>query len=251
MTVVSTYKKNFLILGGTINIESASLFPGWVGNVAVTLSHLGGKSAFCGIVGDDILGNLYRKDLIENGVLPILFTVARKPTGVLLSFVSPRGQRSFIVSRGANDYLQRSHIDETFSMIQPKVVFMSGHSLTEEKMRNKLLYAAEVARRKGVKIMFDCTPHNLISTQRSIFKKFLQLAYCLCLNMEEASALTGERKIGVIVKKLKRSVKVLALKTGKNGCIVATDDGVAKIKPPTVKVVDTTGAGDCFAAAVA
>src|SRR5690348_18247639 len=112
-----------------------SMFPGGVGNVAVLLSKLGGKSAYCGMIGNDLLGNAYHQDLKKNKITPILFKNNGYPTGMLLAFVARNGQRSFLVSRGANSHLQCHHIDEAFRKVNPKILYISGHMLRSEERR--------------------------------------------------------------------------------------------------------------------
>jgi sugar/nucleoside kinase (ribokinase family) len=252
VTVLLPNKRKSIVQGGgTTNSKLIFISPGGMGNVAVTISKLGGKSAFCGIVGDDILGNLYLQDLRENGVLPITFTDIKDSTGILLSFVLSNGQRSFLVFRGANDNLKRHHIDETFEKVNPKLLHISGHSLNNKTMEDTVIYAAKIAAEHKTKILFDCTPHNLIISKRRLFKHILERAYCLCLNLDEARALTGEKRVNEIVSQLKRKVNLLALKLGEKGCIMTSYNQRIRIKALKVKTLDTTGAGDCFAAAIA
>ena len=76
------------------------------------------------------------------------------------------------------------------------------------------------------------------------------MAYCLCLNLEEARAITQKKKIDKIIARLMSSIKLVALTLGKNGCIVASKNQLVRVNTKKVKVVDTTGAGDAFAAAI-
>lgn len=250
VTVMLQNSRNPIIFGGTVNSKYMSISAGGAGNVAVLLSKLGGKTAHCGVVGDDLLGELYYSDLKKNKIRPLLFKNLKEPTGILLAIVSPNGQRSFLVSRGANSYLQRSHIDEVFRKINPKILYISGHVLADKLARNAIIYAAKIAKMKRIKIVFACTPYNLIKLNRPVFLKMLDMTYCLCLNIEEARALTKVTKTNRIVSQLSSKVKLLALTRGKNGCIIVSKDQLVKIDAKKVKVVDTTGAGDAFAAAI-
>ena len=251
VTVLLPSKGKAIVQGGTTNSKSIFISPGGMGNVAVTVSKLGGKSAFCGMVGDDIFGNLYLQDLNENGVLPIIFTDVKDSTGILLSLVFPNGQRSFLVFRGANDSLKRHHIDKAFEKVNPKILHISGHSLNNKTMEDTVIYATKIAAEYKTKVLFDCTPHNLIPSKRCLFKYLVERAYCLCLNLDEARALTGEKRLNEIVGQLERTVNLLAIKLGEKGCLVTNHNRRIKIKTLKVKTLDTTGAGDCFAAAIA
>ncbi|OLC92252.1 MAG: hypothetical protein AUI92_05575 [Thaumarchaeota archaeon 13_1_40CM_3_38_6] len=122
--------------------------------------------------------------------------------------------------------------------------------LSDRSVKETIIYAAKMARKKGIKIVFACTPYNLIKLNRSTFLKLLKMTYCLCLNLEEARALTKRKKISIIISQLMSSIKLLALTLGKNGCIIASKNQLVRVNTKKVKVVDTTGAGDAFAAAI-
>jgi ribokinase len=251
VSVLLPSKRKSIVQGGTTNSKSVFISPGGMGNVAVTVSKLGGKSAFCGMVGDDVLGSLYLQDLRENGVLPIIFTDVKDSTGILLSFILRNGQRSFLVFRGANDRLKRHHIDKAFEKVNPKLLHISGHSLNNKTMEDTVIYATKIAAECKTKVLFDCTPHNLIICKRRLFKHLLERTYCLCLNLDEARALTGNKRVDEIVGQLKRRVNLLALKLGEKGCVMTSHNQRIRIKALKVRTLDTTGAGDCFAAAIA
>jgi sugar/nucleoside kinase (ribokinase family) len=250
LTVILQKMQTQIIQGGTINSKYMSISPGGIGNVAVLLSKLGGKAAQGGMVGNDLLGNAYSQDLKKNKVMQILFKNNFQPTGILLAYVSRNGQRSFLVSRGANSHLKRYHIDKIFRKVNPKILYISGHMLSDRLLHDTIFYAAKIARKKGIKIVFACTPYNLIKLNRFAYLKLLKLTYCLCLNLEEARALTKKKKIEIILAQLIPKIKLLALTLGKNGCVVASENQIVRVNTKKVKVVDTTGAGDAFAAAI-
>ncbi|WP_415280927.1 carbohydrate kinase family protein [Candidatus Nitrososphaera sp. FF02] len=239
-----------MIRGGTVNVRNLAFSPGGVGNIATMISHLGSKSAFCGVIGDDALGYLYKKDLENNHVLPLLFTDRRRPTGQLLSLISD-DERSFIACRGANDSLESNRVSTVIRRTSPTLVIVSGHSLSSRSMERILLNAIRFARKSGIKVMFDCTPYNTIQLKRSIYRRVINNVDCLCLNIVEAKALTGKDNIREIIESLSDIVDILALKMGKSGCIIATRKEIVRVNAPKVKVIDTTGAGDAFAAAIA
>ncbi|OLC92253.1 MAG: hypothetical protein AUI92_05580 [Thaumarchaeota archaeon 13_1_40CM_3_38_6] len=63
VTVILQKTRNPIVSGGTVNSKYISISPGGIGNVAVTLSKLGGKAAQCGVIGNELLGDMYRQDL--------------------------------------------------------------------------------------------------------------------------------------------------------------------------------------------
>ncbi|MGH9878744.1 MAG: carbohydrate kinase family protein, partial [Nitrososphaerales archaeon] len=135
--------------------------------------------------------------------------------------------------------------------VYPRVIYLSGHSLVNENLTEVLNYALKRANEMGIKVVFDCTPHNQVSKKRELFRSFAKRADCLCLNLMEAYALTGARNPKTALSILSSIIGFVALKMGKAGCIVTRENQIVKIEAPKVRMVDSTGAGDAFAASVA
>jgi sugar/nucleoside kinase (ribokinase family) len=246
----SAYEKAVKV-GGAVQIANLRVLPGGTGNVAVTITRLGGVAAFCGVVGDDPLGRAYRNDLKENSILPLVFMKRDFPTGVLLALVSSNGERSFLVSRGANDCLEIEHVNTAFERFDPNIVFISGYSFTKKSMKMVLLHSIELAEKNNSKILFDCTPFNLMQINRDLFMHIISKSYCTCLNYQEACSLVDACGTRNIVRNLRKNTGFFALKLGSRGCILVTPQGVNKIGGKKVPIKDTNGAGDCFAGAIA
>jgi sugar/nucleoside kinase (ribokinase family) len=238
-----------MINGGTTNVKSLPFYPGGVGNIATMVSRLGCKSAFCGVVGNDFLGQMYKKDLEKNNVIPRIFIDRNRPTGQLLSLIS-NGERSFIACRGANDGLEYDYVSKVIRQTCPALIFISGHSLSSKSMEKIILNVVRIADKSGIKVMFDCTPYNAIQLKQPIYHKIIKKTYCLCLNMAEGEALTRKKNVRGIIESLSNMVDLLALKMGKKGCLILTKNEAIRVKAPKVKAIDTTGAGDAFAAAI-
>lgn len=249
ITVLPGMRKK-LVRGGTVAASPMNCRPGGVGNVAFTMTLLGGTSAFCGCVGRDVLGEAYHRDLERSGVIPAL-SYSTLPTGILFSFLSRDGERSFLVSRGANDMLERTHVERAIANTRPRVIYISGHSLSDKDSIEAIDHAFECAHDRSIKIIFDCTPFNKISARKQMFREFTGKSHCVCLNMKEAYALTGKKDPLTIVRDLAAETEFIALKLGQDGCMLSRGREFVNLKAPKVRVLDSTGAGDAFAAAIA
>lgn len=234
-----------------MEVKNMSALPGGMGNVGATISRIGGTVSLCGAVGDDLLGKAYAKDLEKNSIIPALQNVGMHSTGLLLALISKNGERSFLVSRGANDYLKLEHIKKTFKKFRPNVVVISGYTITRTSMESVLLNTIELANNNNSKVVFDCTPFNLVDLKREIFTRIVEKSFCTCLNYDEACSLVGTSGLERVIRNLQKRKRFFALKLGFRGCVLVTTRGVKRIRSKKAEVKDTNGAGDCFIGAVA
>ncbi len=232
--------------GGVINTK-ATISPGGAANVAVHLSKLGGKAAFTGKVGNDYFGRIFIDDLDQSGVSTNVSMSRSKNTGMVFTLVFSNGERSFIVDRGANIDLEYEDID--LSLIQrTKYLYFTGFSVQDEQAWECI---QKVLRQypEGAHVVFNPGAPNLAKDFRSTFAKIIkEHVDILILNECEGSYLTDHSSEAAILNSLLSLVPIVALTKGERGSITATSKGVHNIKADTVKVVDTTGAGDAYAA---
>jgi len=248
-------KKDFfkinIVRGGVSYCDQIVIGLGGIGNVAVGLSKLGGRVQFIGKAGNDILSRLYQKNLIKENVRTKLIFDKFHSTGIVLTFVDEKGERSFLIFRGANDFLLPEEIDlYKADITRSKYLFISGYSLANQPQRKAILKAVKIAKSSDCKVIFDPAAHNLIKQKRLIFEKILNLCDIIVPNLEEAKALTGYDKIEDILTSLSKKVPLVALKMGERGCIIATSNKRLSCPGKKVNCVDSTGAGDAFASAL-
>jgi sugar/nucleoside kinase (ribokinase family) len=237
--------------GGTSYSSSITMLPGGTGNIAVGLSRLGGKTQFIGKAGNDQLGILYRDDLIAEYVKTNLLFDETHPTGLIVVTVNRNGERSFLVSRGANDFLDPTEIEYyTNDIIKSRFLYVCGYSLVKKTQRDAILKAVKIAKSNNVKVIFDLGSYNLINQYRSVFNKLVDQCDIIIPNLEEAQALTNCIKINDVAKYLSKKVPLSALKMGKAGCLLITPKKTFKFRSNKVRCIDSTGAGDAFASGI-
>jgi len=240
-----------LVHGGTSYSDPITIKLGGMGNVAVGLSRLGGEAQFIGKAGEDILGSFYQDNLIGEGVSTKVVFDKYHSTGIIITFVDKKGERSFLISRGANDFLLPEEVEQYESDItRSNYLFISGYSLVNHPQREAILKAAEIAKSGGVKVIFDPGAHNLVRQKRAVFEKLINLCDVITPNLEEARALTNYDRIEDVVKSLSKRVPLIALKMGKEGCVIITSNKRFKCRGNKVICLDTTGAGDSFVSAL-
>ena len=220
---------------------------GGVANVAVQIAKLGETVKFVGKVGKDVLGRYFKENLEVAGVKDLTFVDEKYTTGVCVSLAYEGGERAMIACRGTNDYLTKDEISKCIDeILNSKIVYFSGYSLTSEKTSESVMYAIKEAHNSGCKIYFNPGAPNLI---KPAFKKVIRdLVDVLILNFDEAKYLCGKAEINELLSVLNKYVELAVVTLGKDGCILCREGDFVHIPTEVLKVKDTTGAGDSFAA---
>jgi sugar/nucleoside kinase (ribokinase family) len=223
---------------------------GAAANTLAGLANLGSRTAFIGQVASDQLGAIYRHDLTAAGVR--FDTPARPgepPTGRCLILVSPDGQRTMNTLLGASHYLPADAIDEQL-VASAKVLLLEGYLWDPPEPRAAMRRAIEVARAAGRKVALATCADFCVHMHRADFRRLIDegLIDMLFANEEEAAILEGV-DADAAIESLGRDVPLLVVTRGEKGAVAIRGDERAEIAPePVERVVDTTGAGDLFAA---
>ncbi|WP_181776648.1 ribokinase [Amycolatopsis pittospori] len=221
--------------GETVLGGDTVLSPGGKGaNTAVAAARLGADVALLGAVGDDPYGELLKRSLAESGVDTKPLRTSERPTGIAYITVTPDGENSILVSPGANSALRPEDID-----LDGAEIVVLSLEIPLETVEHAVAKAAEA----GVKTLLNLSPAAELS------KKTLQHLDVLLVNEHEAAFLLGDE--ADFPKLLDLGPKAAVVTLGAKGAAVITADGVTEVSSPKVEAVDTTGAGDAFAGALA
>jgi sugar/nucleoside kinase (ribokinase family) len=215
-------------------------------NVAVHLARRGVRVTLAGCVGDDAAGTALTAELAAAGVATALRTVPGAATGTVISLVEPGGERSMLADRGANLSLRPEDVP-----VPPAGghLHLSGYTLLDPGPRAAGLAALAGAVAAGCTVSVD--PASTGPLARYGVDRWLAdtaPATLLLPNAEEARLLTGTDDVDRAAAELARRHPIVAVSLGADGALWASGDVlVHRPAHPTV-VVDTTGAGDGFAA---
>lgn len=221
---------------------------GSAANVAVWLARLGRPVTFVGRVGDDLFGAWLRADLRAAGVEAVLFTDATRGTGVIQVQVEPDGERTMISDRGANARWPADEVPPDL-IGGAELLHITGYALLDEGSRPGALAALSHARAHGVPISLDPSSHGPLA--RLGAANFWALAgrpHILLPNREEARVLTGRSAPEEMLAELRDRAEVVVIKLDRDGCLAAAGAETFRIAAPAATIVNTTGAGDAFAA---
>ncbi|UCB42577.1 MAG: carbohydrate kinase family protein [Dehalococcoidales bacterium] len=232
--------------GGVTNTKR-KLFSGGAANIAYHVMKLGGNSAFIGRVGDDYFGRLFLDDLERNGIVTNVAIDASANTGMVFALVFPNGQRFFIDDRGANTNLQYNDIDLSLVKRSRFLCFL-GYSYQDEGFSGYIEKILDETP-DDMTVVFNPGAPNLAEKYRTAFTDGIrEHVGVLILNKAEARNLTQCDSESDMIDSLLAIVDTVALTKGEEGSIIATRDEVHEIKTTTVTPLDTTGAGDAYAA---
>jgi fructokinase len=226
-------------------------------NVAVGLARLGASSAFIGKLGQDGFGDLLVHGLSSNGVETegiVRTDLAR--TGLAFVTLNLDGEREFLFYRhpSADMLLEQDDVDRSAGLIQGASVFHFGSlSLSHEPARSATLHALEVARAAGCVISFDpnlrLDQWRTPSAARERIRRVLDGVDLLKLSEAELDFLSGGQTRGDYIDSLWRlGIRLVVATRGADGCLYFTSGSRDAVSGFQVQVVDTTGAGDGFAA---
>ncbi len=221
--------------GETVLGGDTVLSPGGKGaNTAVAAARLGADVALLGAVGDDPYGELLKRSLTESGVGTATLRTSERPTGIAYITVTPDGENSILVSPGANSSLRPEDID-----LDGAEIVVLSLEIPLETVEHAVAKAAEA----GVRTLLNLSPAAELS------KKTLQWLDVLLVNEHEAAFLLGDD--AEFSQLLDLGPKAAVVTLGAKGAAVVTSDGVTEVSSPKVEAIDTTGAGDAFAGALA
>jgi sugar/nucleoside kinase (ribokinase family) len=225
---------------------------GSAGNTAAGVAMLGGSAGFIGQVADDQLGDVYRHDISSLG---IEFTTPARPqaeasTGRVLVLVTPDAQRTMNTFLGAAQNLSSDALDEA-QLKRAKILYLEGYLWDPEVPRAAMERAIGIVRDAGGAIAFTLSDSFCIERHRDSFNALIDSGRLdiLFANEAEIVSLTGEEGFDAAVAATAKRVPVLVVTRGEKGAVAVEGDEAAQVAAePVERIVDTTGAGDLFAA---
>lgn len=212
-------------------------------NTIKGLARLGHSCAFVGKIGEDAAGQTFIKSIKESGVQPIMVQ-SSTPTGQLACLVTPDGERTFRDFLGASQEMSPDDLKpEMFTGV--KLVHIEGYTLMNEALTQR---AMELAKAAGAKVSFDLANFELVNQFRShIIHLLSRHVDILFANTAETRMLTKrDPEQGCDV--LKDLCDIVVILMGPEGCWIGHGFEKFRCFAYPVEPLDTTGAGDLFAA---
>ena len=224
---------------------------GSAANSMAGVAAMGGRAAFVGQVAEDQLGLIFEHDMHALGVrfdTPSL--VGGPPTGRCLILVTPDAQRTMNTCPGASHELSPAILDRDL-IASASILYLEGYLWGPDKPRAAMMEAVRVAHSAGRKVAFTLSESVCIAGRKEGFAQMIDSGGVdlLFANEDEALQLTGRSDLDAALADLKVKVPTLVITRGPEGAIaIESGQQIAIPAAPVSEVVDTTGAGDLFAA---
>jgi sugar/nucleoside kinase (ribokinase family) len=224
---------------------------GSAANTLAGISTLGLQCAFIGQVADDQLGKVFRHDMRATGIdFDTPARTGEPATGRVLIFVTPDGERTMNTFLGAGQYLPATALDEEL-IASGAILYLEGYLWDPEEPRKAMRRAIEVARGAGRKVAFTASESFVIERHGDDFRDLIDngMIDILFVNESELATLTGEPDFEKGFDMVAPKVPCLVATRSAKGAVADAGGVRASVAAePVAKVVDTTGAGDQFAA---
>lgn len=224
---------------------------GSAANTIAGMAALGSQCAFIGQVADDQLGEVFAHDIRAAGIRFDTASRAGAPTtGRCLIFVTPDGQRTMNTFLGASHYLPAEALDAAL-IADARYLYLEGYLWDPEEPRAAMRAAIDIARGAGRKVAFTLSAEFVIDRHRDAFHALIDqgLIDVLFANETEIMFLTQTDSVDAAVAAVQGKVPLVVVTLAERGAMaVAGGERVVVPAQPIDKVVDTTGAGDLFAA---
>ena len=216
---------------------------GSASNTINGIARLGMKAGFVGKIGKDDIGLFFTNDSINNGVEPHLL-LSETPSGRCIVLVSPDSERTLCTYLGAACELEASDLStkmfEGYDIFHIEGYLVQNHDLISTAVR--------LAKQAGLKVSIDLASYNVVEANldflKEIIKEYVDIVFA---NEEEAFAFTGKEPHEALIN-ISDYCDIVIVKMGKDGSLIKSRNEKVQIKPRLSNCIDTTGAGDLYAA---
>ena len=217
---------------------------GSAGNTVCALAALGANPGFIGKVGQDETGTFFGDTLRQRGVNALL-TTCDLPSGIASTFISTDGERTFGTYLGAAATLRAEDLSRKM-FAGYNYFYIEGYLLQDHDL---MLRAVQLAKEEGLQVCLDMASYNVVEAERDFFDqlivKYVDIVFA---NESEALAYTGKAPHEAL-EEIASKCSIAVVKTGKEGSLVKKGTEVIQLLScPIDNVLDTTGAGDFYAA---
>lgn len=228
----------------TVYSEKSELSTGGsVANTMRTLAGIGGKGGYMGKTGDDELGRVFREAFEKKGIRThLLFSPTE--TGRVMGLVSPDSERTMATYLGAAAEMTPSDFNPGI-FEGYEYFYMEGYLVFNHEL---IKTGVELAKKAGLKIAVDLASYNVVDVNRDFLKDLIKnYVDIVFANEEEAKSLTGKEPLEALYE-ISEICELSIVKVGKQGSFIKRGDEVLKIGTIPANAIDTTGAGDSYAA---
>src|SRR5260221_1803553 len=224
---------------------------GWAANTIVGVANLGARAAYVGKVKDDQIGRMYMHDIRAAGVAFETAPASDGPaTGCSYILVTPDGERTMNTYLGAAQELTSGDIDAA-QVAASGVIYLEGYLWDPKSAKDAFVKASTIAHEAGRQVALTLSDSFCVDRYRGEFLDLMRRGTVdlVFANEAELHSLYQTSDFDTALGQWRSDAKLGVVTRSEKGCVVASKDGVTAVPAfPINKIVDTTGAGDLFAA---
>ncbi len=222
---------------------------GSAANTIMGIVDFGGTAAYAGKTANDEIGNFCLQDMRKLGVRIEVESIEGQ-TGTCVVLITDDAERTMLTHLGVSSELSENDIEEE-EIARSKYVYIEGYLFTGDSTKRAALKAIELAKKHDVKVAFTVSDPFLINLFRDEFWELIEgpidLLFC---NLEEARSLTGKEDAIDCAHEIHKHSDHVAMTLGADGSLIMNDGKAIPIEGVPTHAIDTTGAGDMYAAGV-
>ncbi len=247
MTLIDEARADALVKAAP---EGPQLSGGSGANTIVGISSFGGKTAYIGKVANDALGTVFRRDMVDSGIPFESPPLEEGPaTARCIIFVTPDGARSMNTFLGASVLFSPQDVQEDL-IRDAGILYLEGYLFDQEAAKAAFVHASEIAQAAGRKVALTLSDGFCVERHRDSFlhliKNHVDLVFA---NEDELLSLYQTENFDEAVAKMQADAGLAAITRSEKGSVVIGPEGLVTVAAvPVEKVIDTTGAGDQYAA---
>ncbi len=234
----------------TLMQDGVETSGGSAANTMAGFASCGGKGGFIGKVADDALGKIFINDIKSLGLIFETTPLAvGAPTGRCLILITPDAHRTMNTFLGASVELSPNDIDEDL-IAQAQITYLEGYLFDKDLAKAAFIKASEAAHKHGHKVALTLSDPFCVDRHRDDFLELVESHIdILFANEDEIKSLYQKDNFDDAISAVSNNVEVAAITRSEKGAVIIAGDKNVKISAePVEKVIDTTGAGDQFAA---
>ncbi|MEL7452004.1 MAG: adenosine kinase [Pseudomonadota bacterium] len=234
----------------TAAAEGQELSGGSAANTVAGIASFGARTAYIGKVADDRLGEVFKRDMAASSIPFETAPLTGGPaTARSIIFVTPGGERSMNTYLGASVLFSASDVD--VDLVQAAgILYLEGYLFDREAAKTAFVHASEIANAAGRKVALTLSDQFCVDRHRESFRHLIRgHVDILFANEAELLSLYETTDLDAAVNALRQDSALAAITRGPEGSIVVSDgEPIYVDAEPIDTVVDTTGAGDQYAA---
>ena len=242
----ATVTKLYDAMGPAVEISGGS-----VANTAVGVASFGGKAGFIGKTADDEFGRVFGHDIRTAGVTFTTAPAAKggEPTARSLILVTPDGQRTMNTFLGVSPQLGGGEVDAEL-IASARIVYLEGYLFDRPEAKAAFRQAASIAAKAGRQVALSLSDPFCVDRHRAEFLDLIRNSVdILFANEAEVLSLYQTAAFDEAARPAQADTKLAALTRSEKGSVIlGGGKSIAMPAAPVAKVVDTTGAGDLYAA---